>query len=268
MKCVLRALVIVSLFMLSTAYAQSEDDPNGIQSDNLTEESAEVRPAPIKKTSKRKAGRSKKSEAADSAPEELAGNKSNWHSISIKNAYSFRASILYQGGETAVLHPPFDSYAPKGVMVEWDFLFFHLGLNHQFDQDISIGGVRYEAYMSNLDMGFRMHAPFRYVQPFLGLGGHLGWMAVSSPSYRKENGILAHWEGSRSGTWGSYYEAGLDLVVPVGREFAIGARATFRNSKIQSGSLGEFNGESLNATRWIPMFGIVFASGSVEGLEK
>lgn len=163
----------------------------------------------------------------------------------------------------AMLHPPLDTYAPKGVMVEWDFLFFHIGLNHQFDQDIPIGGVRYEAYLSNLDVGVRLHAPFRFIQPFIGLGGHLGWMAVSSPSYRRENGILAHWEGGRSGTWGTYFEAGVDLIIPVSRNFAIGARANFRKSTIRSESLGEFGGESLNATRWIPMFGLVLANGSL-----
>lgn len=148
-----------------------------------------------------------------------ADEKQAWVWESLRNSYLQRTSILYQGSEVAMLHPPLDTYAPKGVMVEWDFLFFHIGLNHQFDQDIPIGGVRYEAYLSNLDVGVRLHAPFRFIQPFIGLGGHLGWMAVSSPSYRRENGILAHWEGGRSGTWGTYFEAGLDLIIPVSRNF-------------------------------------------------
>lgn len=245
-KFILSFIVTASLFCGSFSVAQT-----GVEASSSDESLDQVKKSRPKKKTKADTGKSDGSAREESF---------------LDNTYAYKYALVIDSNPAVLLHPPFESLQPAGGMFQWDFALIHLALSHAFDQTVSINSERYEAYITNIDIGMRVHAPIEYFQPFAGAGVSIGWMAVSNPIYRKSQGLFAATEGGISGTWGHYFEIGSDVLFKLTRSLAMGFRIDLRASKLQTQSFGEFGGASLNAYRLQPFVGIVFASGRLGDL--
>lgn len=173
--------------------------------------------------------------------------------------YMTRSSLVFDIRRDRIMHEPVEALDPTNAKWEVDLIFLHFGFSVAIDQEIQFEGRRIEAYMPSVDMGMRFHLPFTYVQPFMGAGYTLGWVAASDPNNRGSHDITVIWQGSRSGTWGFYAEAGADFLVPVADRFGLGLRAYVRYGSLTSESIPDLGGRQINSLKLTPYMGIVAA---------
>ncbi len=173
--------------------------------------------------------------------------------------YLSRQSLVFDVRRERMMHPPVEVLDPTTGKWEADFLFMHVAASVGIDQEIQLNGRRIEVYIPSLDLGFRMHMPFQILQPFVGFGYTVGWLAASDPNNRGAHDITVLWQGSRSGIWGFYGELGADLLVPLSPRAGLGLRAYLRYSTLTSESIPDLGGFQVASTRLTPFIGIVFA---------
>ena len=200
-----------------------------------------------------------KARVKSSASASQRENNTEQKSTFAKDLYFARQSFVFDVRRDRIMHSPVETLDPTTGKFEMDLLFLHFGLSVAIDQEIQLDGRRIETYMPSLDGGIRVHLPFRYVQPFVGAGYTLGWLAASDPNDRGSHDITVLWQGSRSGVWGFYGELGVDVLVPIARRAGLGLRAYLRYGSLNSESIPDLGGAQIASTKLTPFVGIVFA---------
>lgn len=149
---------------------------------------------------------------------------------------------------------------PRSFWQETDFLLpfsIHLGLRHTYDDSAVVnfygqGEKPAEIYMTAIQAGIKLTAPFWRIQPWFGGGATGGFIAVSDPTNRNSHDWKVAFDKITKAVRGLYWHAGVDVMTST-----VGLRLGFMSEKIQTDRYSNLSDQALKFDHTMVMVGFV-----------